>query len=267
MSIVNPANEWTVDHHELFLHSRRKYRFSPDTVLINGNYHLELTYDDSFLGQKATGRYYREENGIVYTSDGAVVYNLNLGAGDTLPSFHPNQGTRTVVSVGTVSLNDNISRKTMAVRCATDSFDTVTVVEGMGDLEDFFRSAVQCINPLDGPSDLILCFTVNGEIVFLKPGETCDLSSTTNPAGRVVAVYPNPVFDRLYIDLPDEASHQTYRVRIYNALGKCLLSQNTPVVNGLLSVGVPDLNGGRFWGVLHNDDGKIYNFTFLITKD
>lgn len=268
--IVHPDNEWTVEHHELFLTSRRKYRFSPDSVLMNGKYFYELTYDDSFLGSNATGRYYREENGIVYRSNGAVAFDLNLGAGDTLPSNQgANQGARTVLAVGTVIYADSLPRKTMTVHCAADTTaPPLTVVEGMGDLEDFFRSEVLCINPLDGPEDYLLCYSVDGEVVYMKPGENCDLSATTIPGKRKpVAVYPNPVVGQLYIDIPIDAAGPAYQVLIYNALGGLLLDQNCFVAGGLLSVDVSGLYPGSYWGVVRCEDGKMLPFMFVRIKD
>ncbi|MCW5922882.1 MAG: T9SS type A sorting domain-containing protein [Saprospiraceae bacterium] len=270
LPIVSPSNEWTVKHYELFLISRRKYRFSPDSVLINGKHHYELTYTDSFYGFKATGRYYREENGIVYTSAGEVVYNLNLGTNDTLPSNQSaNQGARTVLALGTAIFDDSLPRKTMTVQCATDpTAPPVTVVEGIGDMQIFFHSEVQCINPLDGPSDYIVCYSVNGEIVYMKPDENCDLSSTTLPEKRALAsVFPNPTADWLYIDIPVNVTEPTYQVRIYSALGACTFSPKQSTADGLLLIDVSGLNPGSYWGVVWGNDGKAFPFMFVKKND
>jgi len=265
LPVVRPDNEWTVAYSDGFTNSRRKYRFSPDTVLINGQYHYELTYDDSFFGYKSTGRYYREENGIVHTSAGEVVYNLNLGTTDTLPSNQgANQGTRVVVSVGTAIYNDGIPRKTMRVQCVNDSLDAVTVVEGIGNLEEFFRSEVQCINPLDGPSNYILCYSVGGEIVYMKPGESCDLSSTNFPGNpKRIAVYPNPASDWLYINCPAEGNPGCYYIQVYNTLGMVVMTSRVPVVGDLLSVEIAGLPSGSYWGAIRDEDGHIYPFSFI----
>ncbi|MEZ4964222.1 MAG: T9SS type A sorting domain-containing protein [Saprospiraceae bacterium] len=266
LPIVHPANEWTVAHSELLLNSRRKYRFSPDSVSIGGKYYHELTYDDSFLGFKTTGRYYREEDGVVYTAAGAVVYDLNIGATDTLPSNQgANQGTRMAMSAGTVIYGDGIPRKTLMVQCANDSLDMITVVEGIGDLEDFFHSEVLCINPLDGPSDLILCYSVGGEIVYKKPDESCELSSTTHPGKKnLIRVYPNPATGRLYIDMPVDGSSQGYQVQVFNTLGEpVIINPNLSTADGLLSVDISGLNPGSYWCLIRDEDGNTFPFAFI----
>jgi hypothetical protein len=168
------------------------------------------------------------------------------------------------MSVGTVVYDDGIPRKTMRVQCANDSLDAVTVVEGIGDLEEFFRSEVQCINPLDGPSNYILCYSVGGEIVYMKPGESCDLSSTSFPGdpGRIV-VYPNPVTDWLYINSPAEGNSQHYDIQVYNTLGKAVITTHAPTVGDLLSVEVTGLPSGSYWGIIRDEDGNIYPFSFI----
>lgn len=263
--IVSPVNEWTVKHHELLgPTSRRKYRFSPDAKFINGNYYYELTYVDNFFGSKSTGQYYREENGIVYTVAGEVVYNLNLGTTDTVPSNQgANQGTRTIVAVGTAVLNDNLPRKTMIVQCATGTTDTVTVVEGIGDLEDFFHSEVQCINPLDGPGDYILCYSVSGEIVYMKPGENCDLSATNLPGKQaVISVYPNPAFDKLFIEFGD--AENADQIDCFDALGCRVLNAGAlPAGEGL---DVSRLPAGFYSGVVHLRGKRLAVFKFVISR-
>ncbi|MCC6411250.1 MAG: T9SS type A sorting domain-containing protein [Saprospiraceae bacterium] len=264
--IVNPANEWTVRHVEWGapFPTLRKYRFTPDSVLIGGKYYHELTYVDSFFGAHDTNRFYREENGIVYRSNGAVLYNLDLGPIDTLPSYVPEQGARTVSDVGTVIFNDGLPRKTMTIYCASDSFaPPVTVVEGMGDLEDFFHSEKYCINPLDGPSDHILCFSVNGEIVYQVPGETCDLTSTSQPVRPIVSIHPNPAEDLIYIEMPTDQPEPVYQVRIFNTLGSCLSNQSILSDGHLLLVDVSVLPPGSYWGVVYGDGGGAFSFGFL----
>jgi hypothetical protein len=265
LPIVHPANEWTVKHYEFFSNSRRKYRFSPDTVLINGKYYYELKYDDSVMGAHSTNRFYREENGTVYTSAGVVLYDLKLGVTDTLPSNNPYQQTRTVATVGTTILNDNQTRKTMRVECGSDSIDSpITVVEGIGDLEEFFHSEVQCINPFDGPTDLLVCYSVNGQIIYTKSGENCDLSSTHLPSNWTRAsVYPNPANEQLHLDIPSN----TAELIIYNSLGMCVLNQHCTAVGGLLSADVSGLRPGSYWGVVRSEYGKMYTFVFLSGKN
>lgn len=265
LPIVHPANEWTVKHYEFFANTRRKYRFSPDTVLINGKYYYELKYDDNLMGARSTNRFYREENGFVYTSEGVVLYDLKLGVTDTLPSNNPYQHTRTVTTVGTTILNDNLTRKTMRVECDSNAIGApITVVEGIGDLEEFFYSAVQCINPFDGPTDLLLCFSVNGQIIYMKAGESCELSSTSLPGNWTRAsVYPNPTSERLYLDI----SSTDAELMVYNSLGMCVLNQHCAVVGGLLSADVSGLRAGSYWGVARSADGKMYAFGFVQGKD
>jgi outer membrane protein assembly factor BamB len=269
LPIVTPANEWTVEHAELFKTSRRKYRFAPDSVLVNGKYCYELKYEDSFFGAHSTNRFYREENGIVYTSNGEVVYDLNLGTLDTmLYYYYPNQYTRTVTAVGTVVFNDSQPRKTQKVECPnTPDFqiaDPITIVEGMGDLEDFFHAPFHCINPLDGPSDYIVCFSVNGQIVYMKPGESCDLTATTLPDDHTrISVYPNPADERLYIDIPALVAESAYQLRIYNTLGACILTPKMAPSSGLLTVDIARLSPGSYWGMLLGADGKTFPFAFI----
>lgn len=274
LPIVTPANEWTVNHGELFKTSRRKYRFAPDSVLVNEKYCYELKYEDSFFGAHSTNRFYREENGIVYTSDGEVVYDLNLGTLDTMLSYYlPNQRTRTVTAVGTVFFNDSLPRKTQTVTCAaTDDpenpgISSITIVEGMGDFEDFLFAPLHCANAIDGPSDIIVCFSVNGQIVYMKPGESCDLTATTLPDNPTrISVYPNPADERLYIDIPVSVAESAYQLRIYNTLGACILTPQLAPSGGLLTVDIARLSPGSYWGMLLGADGKTFPFAFIKSR-
>ncbi|MEZ4918148.1 MAG: T9SS type A sorting domain-containing protein [Saprospiraceae bacterium] len=266
LSIVDPANAWTVDHFEFFLTSRRTYRFSSDSVLINGFYCHELEFEDSFMGSQSTDRFYREENGLVYRSNGELVYNLNLLPGDTLPSnLSANQGTRTVIASGTLVYNDNLSRKFQIIQCAGDSSSSVTVVEGIGDLENFFFSEVLCINPLDGPTDLLVCYAVDGQTVYLKQGSNCDLSSSNEiDKNNTARVYPNPVVDDLHLVLPkNDIDSRGGDIRIYNALGICVFEQKKVLVEGEVVLNVSLLPTGIYKGFLQNESGRVYSFGFV----
>lgn len=266
LPIVSPANEWTVAHYEPFLSSRRKYRFSSDSVLLGGQYYRELKYEDSFLGAQSSGRFYREAQGVVTRYNGPVVYNLNLGASDTLPAIDaPNYFTRAVASVGTVIYSDGIPRKTMQVYCAADSTAPLhTVVEGMGNLEEFFFSEIQCINPLDGPTDLLECFRVNGETLYLKPGASCELSATEGPEQLPrAAVFPNPAAELLNITLPQRHTAAAYRVLIYHASGQLALDQTLMPVADALQVPVSALSPGAYYGQLRRANGESRVFAFV----
>lgn len=244
--------------------TRRKYRFSPDSVWFGDGYYYELKYVDNFYGAHSTNEFFREENGKVYQFNGPQLYDLDLGPGDTLPSFVPEQGTRTVASVGTVVLDDGLPRKSMTMVCASDSFaPPVTVVEGMGDLESFFYSKWHCVNPFDGPSNDLLCFSVNGQIVYKVPGETCELTSTSQPVRPVVNVYPNPASDLMHIEMPMDQPEPVYQVRIYNLLGSCLSNQSIRSDGRLLPVDVSASPPGSYWGVVHDDGGTTFSFGFV----
>lgn len=265
LPIVHPSNEWTVEHTGFSIKSRRRFRFLPDSILINGKYYHELAYDDTFFGTQSTGKYYREEQGIVYSHTGTILYDMNLESTDTLASNNfTRQGTRRVVAVKTVVLDDGLPRKSMTVRCENDSTAPfVTVIEGIGDIKDFFYSETQCINPLDGPSNEILCYSVNGNVVYLKQGANCDLSSIDHDVKQgKIKVYPNPAKDHLYILIPAEEGSATYQIRIYNTLGAPMGTQQVALVSRLLDADVSTLPPGNYWGVISSDNGRYFPFSF-----
>jgi hypothetical protein len=266
--IVSPANEWTVKYSDLSFNTRRKYRFSSDSVFINGYYHRELTYDDSFIGFHTTNRFYREKDGIVYNSFGHKLYDLNLGATDTLPSNQNfNQSKRTILSVGTVVLNDGLPRKIMKFQCDDDPYDTLNIVEGIGDLGEFFHAEFQCINPLEAPARTINCFSVNGEIVYQRAGETCDLISTNQPPNTVkpLTAYPNPANDLLYLNLSMQKYEQV-QVNIYSSLGTLKLRQDLIKTNGLFSIETSVLNDGIYLGQVILGNGQVIPFEFVVMR-
>jgi Secretion system C-terminal sorting domain len=267
--IVSPSNEWTVEYSDFSFNTRRKYRFSLDSVFVNGYFHRELEYNDSFTGFHTTGRYYREKDGIVYNSFGHVLYNLNLGATDTLPSNQNlNPSTRTILSVGTVVLNDGLPRKTMKFQCDDEPIDTLTIVEGIGDLGEFFHAELQCINPLDGSGKTINCFSVNGEIVYKRIGEDCDLISTSHPINseKPIIVYPNPTNGLLYLNLSNIDYNQIMQVHIYSSLGTLKLRQDLVKTNGLFSIETSDLNDGIYLGQVILGDGQVIPFEFVVMR-
>lgn len=152
----------------------------------------------------------------------------------------------------------------MTVQCAQDPLvPPVTVVEGIGDLEDFFHSQLLCINPLDGPSDTVLCYSVNGLIVYQKQGESCDLVSTTGPdEGTLASVYPNPATGTLYVKMPAAVTESSYQVRMYSSIGNCMIHTAADCHEGLLTLEVSQLQTGNYWGLVQGRDGKYWPFKF-----
>ena len=263
LPIVSTSNEWTVIHQEMFLTSRRKYRFEA----ISGSAFHELVYEDSFTGTHHTGRYYREEEGIVYNSSGGVVYNMHLGAFDSLPpNPEANQGARWVQSVGTAIYNDNIPRKKITWYCDAEvSYDTLTVVEGIGDISRFLQSELMCVTFADGPEDWLQCFSVNGTIIYQLPDAHCGLSLTSQQNGNIpLAAYPNPANERLYIRLPEEEGGTAWQVTIYNAWGVPVHSEYTVPAGDDASITVSALPAGAYWGVVQEKSGRRYSFSFVI---
>lgn len=209
---VNPLNEWSIlVEEDINGKSKRKtirYRFSSDSTTLDGENYFELLKTTSENGaiNIHTGTYYRENGGKVWkkTSEGEeLLYDFNLFLLDT---FYIDTGTDTIVMWATGwggiyrdTMLDGSTRKSMPlVSIDKDDDCKFRWISGIGSLTGFPFDDRQCIDP-DFKSTL-LCYSYDGELLYKNDTiEGCYIVNTTSPKVNNIAIYPNPLTNKLNI--------------------------------------------------------------------
>ena len=268
LPLVSPQNEWVVD----FVHPSpgwpmyiQRYTFDADSVLLNGKYYHELIYSNSMSGGPwvGDGTFFREAEGRIFRLFGnlpeQLIYDFNMGIGDSLPGFGPTQATRYVKEVEAITLLDGTPRKRIILESVCGESDWI---EGAGQLDDLFYSWNFCTTA-DGTHYYIRCFSTNGELLYLRPDLSgCYTTSTTNLAQGKVLVFPNPTSDVLTIQLDD---NQTItQVFLYNSLGQKVLSQSEFATQGDIRLSVRGLPSGCYTGTLFFEGNTLGVFKVAV---
>jgi hypothetical protein len=272
LPIVSPRNEWVVDIiKQNSPQSIYRYTFSTDTFLVNEKFYYQLLYSPTIEAQwLETGRFMREENGIVYElnnwdSTEILLYNLDFQTGDTMVSHQDGSlNQRKVIRVGAIELLDEIPRKSIDLECTSNmsESDTAVWIEGIGDIERLFWSKTFCsTNDQDDSIALIRCFLTDKQVLFSRPElEGCYLTSVEDPHENPIKIYPNPADDELHFDFPDNLVVE--KVRLYNTFGQLVISTNELSQND--SLPIYQLSGGIYFGTIILSDGLSKTFRVLI---
>ncbi|MCC7467147.1 MAG: T9SS type A sorting domain-containing protein [Saprospiraceae bacterium] len=267
LPFVTPLNEWVVDAavpSPGWPAGIHRYTFSADSVLKNGKYYHELIYSENMSGGpwNSGEGYFREENGRTYKwledAPERLIYDFNLGIGDSLPGTDSNQATRYVVQVGTETLLDGIPRKSIIFNsvCGPSRW-----VEGIGEIEDFLYSEVFC-SLWDGPPLSIRCFSTNGQLLYLRPNlSSCYTSATSNLTMQTVRVYPNPSLG--YLVLASERDEMPVLLTLYTPLGKPVF-ETKQFVNK--QVELPNLSPGMYSGCAAFSNGRSGWFRVILAN-
>ena len=168
-----------------------KYTFSADSVLMDGEYYHILLYATSMTSfWLQTDEYFREENGKVYKigelsgTTKKLLYDFDFSIGDTLiPKANIAQGHREILSVGTIQFLDGIPRKFLTLECAAEFSEPISIVwiEGIEDIGQLFYTESFCSLAGDGSTELIRCFSTNGQTIYIRPDlEGCYITSVDN---------------------------------------------------------------------------------------
>lgn len=264
--IVTLLNEWVVDFipPNGFPQEIRRYTFSTDSTLLQGKYYYELLYSKNMNTGPwiSENLFLREENGRTYKwledMPERLIYDFNLGIGDSLPGTDANQATRYVSQVGSIPLLDGVPKKLIEF---TSVCGASRWVEGIAEMEDLLYSEVFC-SLWDGVPLNIRCFSTNGQLLYKRPELSgCYTSAVSDLGIGSIQVFPNPGTDQLYLEIAEE--EKISKVFIYNTLGTMVLNTyNFPSGNNALDIS--KLPPGLYTGMVHFEAGAIKAFRVLI---
>ncbi|WP_461138792.1 T9SS type A sorting domain-containing protein [Spirosoma pomorum] len=76
-------------------------------------------------------------------------------------------------------------------------------------------------------------------------------------AARLVRLYPNPVQDQLYVDVPESWQREPLSLTVHNNAGRMLLQMTGRSQRGLLTVSVTDLPAGMYTVRIEGKSGSV----------
>ncbi len=271
LPLVSSENEWVVDYLLPPLPVEiRRYRFSQDSVLLDGRFYRELIFSKNMTSGPwlQTGQFFREKNGVVYKLEPLtnpaerLLYNFNLGIGDELlPNPDIGQADRKITAVGTTALADGIARKTLWLTSDACNSDTLQWIEGMGDMGMLFETERFCSLP-SGVNSAIRCFSTSGQMLYLRPGlPGCYSSSVSGrPPVEMLQVYPNPTTGNLFIYLKQVGHIRS--VRLSSFLGEPAVEIDWTETEQGIRLNTKALRPGWYAGIIQMQDGRTQSFKF-----
>ena len=259
LPIAQKGNEWHTLSTTLFGYSNYVNWCSGDTIIGDVRYMKIMgTLND---GYPHLFTVLREEDGKVWkrhlnTSEETLLYDFTASVGDTLCFGHP--GNCFVLdSISMVQIGD-VDRRKFWFGLEYDGLGNPrakeTWVEGIG--SDFGLLWSGYYGVYDG-WHCLLCFHQYGELVWQNP----EYNTCTYPYDAVeenkdseIALYPNPVRDRVVIEGIEVAE-----VEVYNTLG-----QMVKTIQGTNEISVADLPQGVYLLRIADAEGKDYTNKIMI---
>lgn len=92
-----------------------------------------------------------------------------------------------------------------------------------------------------------------------------DLISKTEEVPAEISIYPNPVDDKLIIDL-EKNMNNNYKFTIYDICGKIKISDEIRFFNKQYSMNVGNLNTGIYFLRITDENSNVYNHKFVIQR-
>ena len=259
LPIAQKGNEWHTLSTTLFGYSNYVNWCSGDTIIGDVRYMKIMgTLND---GYPHLFTVLREEDGKVWkrhlnTSEETLLYDFTASVGDTLCFGEP--GASFVLdSISMVQIGD-VDRRKFWFGLEYDGLGNPrakeTWVEGIG--SDFGLLWSGYYGVYDG-WHCLLCFHQYGELVWQNP----EYNTCTYPYDAVeenkdseIALYPNPVRDRVVIEGIEVAE-----VEVYNTLG-----QMVKTIQGTNEISVADLPQGVYLLRIADAEGKDYTNKIMI---
>ena len=259
LPIAQKGNEWHTLSTTLFGYSNYVNWCSGDTIIGDVRYMKIMgTLND---GYPHLFTVLREEDGKVWkrhlnTSEETLLYDFTASVGDTLCFGEP--GASFVLdSISMVQIGD-VDRRKFWFGLEYDGSGNPrakeTWVEGIG--SDFGLLWSGYYGVYDG-WHCLLCFHQYGELVWQNP----EYNTCTYPYDAVeenkdseIALYPNPVRDRVVIEGIEVAE-----VEVYNTLG-----QMVKTIQGTNEISVADLPQGVYLLRIADAEGKDYTNKIMI---
>ncbi len=259
LPIAQKGNEWHTLSTTLFGYSNYVNWCSGDTIIGDVRYMKIMgTLND---GYPHLFTVLREEDGKVWkrhlnTSEETLLYNFTASVGDTLCFGEP--GASFVLdSISMVQIGD-VDRRKFWFGLEYDNLGKPrakeTWVEGVG--SDFGLLWSGYYGVYDG-WHCLLCFHQYGELVWQNPEyNTCSYpyDAIEENKDSEIALYPNPVRDRVVIEGIEVAE-----VEVYNTLG-----QMVKTIQGTNEISVADLPQGVYLLRIADAEGKDYTNKIMI---
>lgn len=253
LPIAQKGNEWHTISTTLFGYSNYVNWCSGDTIIGDVRYMKIMgTLND---GYPHLFTVLREEDGKVWkrhlnTSEETLLYDFTASVGDTLCFGEP--GASFVLdSISMVQIGDVDRRKFwfgLEYDGSGNPRTKETWVEGIGSDYGLLWSGYYGV--YDG-WHCLLCFHQYGELVWQNPEyNTCSYpyDAIEENKDSEIALYPNPVRDRVIIEGIEVAE-----VEVYNALG-----QRVKMVQSTNEINVSGLPEGVYLLRVTDADGKVY---------
>ncbi len=158
-----------------------------------------------------------------------LLFDFTLELGDTLGGLYGNTGlcaggVFTVQSIDSVQVGGSFRRRINF--SGTDPCQQTSIIEGMGST----NGLTACYATPNTFSILLMCFTVNGELLYMSPCGEPDLQAcgeipstitdTSHNLGAVRPATPNPSTGLFHL------SQAAEQIIVYNAQGKLLFRQH-----------------------------------------
>ncbi len=259
LPIAQKGNEWHTLSTTLFGYSNYVNWCSGDTIIGDVRYMKIMgTLDD---GYPHLFTVLKEEDGKVWerhlnTSVETLLYDFTASVGDTLCFGHP--GNCFVLdSISMVQIG-GVDRRKFWFGLEYDGLGNPrakeTWVEGIG--SDFGLLWSGYYGVYDG-WHCLLCFHQYGELVWQNPEyNTCSYpyDAVEENKDSEIALYPNPVRDRVVIEGIEVAE-----VEVYNTLG-----QMVKTIQGTNEISVADLPQGVYLLRIADAEGKDYTNKIMI---
>ena len=259
LPIAQKGNEWHTLSTTLFGYSNYVNWCSGDTIIGDVRYMKIMgTLND---GYPHLFTVLREEDGKVWkrhlnTSEETLLYDFTASVGDTLCFGEP--GASFVLdSISMVQIGD-VDRRKFWFGLEYDGLGNPrakeTWVEGVGSDYGLLWSGYYGV--YDG-WHCLLCFHQYGELVWQNPEyNTCSYpyDAVEENKDSEIALYPNPVRDRVVIEGIEVAE-----VEVYNALG-----QIVKTFQGTNEITVADLPQGVYLLRIADAEGKDYTNKIMI---
>ncbi|MCO6484516.1 MAG: hypothetical protein J5I41_01945 [Saprospiraceae bacterium] len=210
-ALVDTAHHWVAQMTTFGGPVTRRYRFSGDSVLMDGQYYHTIQSSPEPTGNNwEDGPAIREADRKVwlYEPGGEVLlFDYTAEVGDTIKREYAWDTLRYVVkAVDSLQLLDGSWRKRIALNCPDDPggfwFGDILWVEGLGAIQlELPGYTFPCATDIGG---YMTCFYRHEEQLYQAPGVgSCwPTTAVEEPVATEVRLYPNPVSGVLYLDGP-----------------------------------------------------------------
>ncbi len=227
-SIGNRWTEYTVDIRDQGVENSSQYFLNKDTI-IDGKKYINLVNakDGQYISSV------REENGKTYmrliyprTEEDILVYDFTAKEGDTIHSNCPEgdlSREMKVVKIDTVELMNGEKRKRFFFN------DSNPWIEGVGNIRGFFSHAYELAT--DYRVQHLVCYRQDNEVLY-RNNELCkencceNIGLNANITNKTISIHtkisPNPVKNKLIIEIPEEKLIEKIEIRLTDNLGHIL---------------------------------------------